>query len=242
MKLLWSSATSILEIASLRSERTSCTKAITSDWLRTRPGKTPLPKVGAGYERLQSLRPGRARALRHLVPARRDFHRRHRRLPDAGSGGRPGFHDQADDRRHGLAGRYGKGDGRAGRRKVGEADAGAPLVRPNRDLYAPGPGVHHGGPARQHAARRGRRTVLSGAEETRRRGSSVAAWRDRSHGERRILRRDLWAVRVEGEGRASSAPCPRSGGVATTTASCARREEGEHHRRAGGEDLRRVLL
>src|SRR6266581_6704048 len=178
-RLLRLSATSILEIASLRSERTSCTKAITSDWLRTRPGKTPLPKVGAGYERLQSLRPGRARALRHLVPARRDFHRRRRGLPDIGSRGRPRIHDQADDRRHGLARRYREGDGRAGRGKVGEADAGTPLVRPDRNFCATGPGFYHGGSARQHTARRGRRTVLSGAQKTRRRSSELAAWRHR---------------------------------------------------------------
>src|SRR5437762_14227828 len=82
-RLLRLSATSNLEIASLRSERTCCTKAITSDWLRTRPGKTPLPN-GAGYERLQSLRRCRTRALRHVLPARRDFHRRRRGLPDVG--------------------------------------------------------------------------------------------------------------------------------------------------------------
>ena len=72
--------------------------------------------------------------------------------------------------------------------------------------------------------------------------ASLAAWRHRSDGERRIFRRDLCAVRAEGEGRASSAPRPRSGNVAPTTAARAGRQEGEHHRRAGGEDLRRVLL
>ena len=40
---------------------------------------------------------------------------------------------------------------------------------------------------------------------------SLAAWRHRSDGERRIFRRDLCALCVEGEGRASSAPRPRCG-------------------------------
>ena len=83
---------------------------------------------GDSNERLQSLRSRRTRALRHPVPARGDFHRRRGGLPDAGPGGRPLLHDQADDRRHGLAGGDGEGDGRAGRRKVGEADAGTSLV------------------------------------------------------------------------------------------------------------------
>ena len=40
----------------------------------------------------------------------------------------PILHDQADDRRHGMAGGDGEGDGRAGRREVGEADARTALV------------------------------------------------------------------------------------------------------------------
>ncbi len=107
----------------------------------------------------------------------------------------------------------------------------------------PGLALHHGGPARQHAARRCSRGVLSGAEETRRRGRQPAAWRHRSVGERRIFRCDLRALRVEGERGASSARLVRdAGGLASTTAARARRQESEHHRRAGGKDLRRVLL
>src|SRR5438309_177901 len=84
--------------------------------------------------------------------------------------------------------------------------------------------------------------VLSGAEEARRRGASVAAWRHRSDGERRIRRCDLCALRVEGEGRVSSAPRARCGNLAPAPAARAGRQESEHHRRAGGKDLRRVLL
>src|SRR5207247_11379229 len=125
---LLSSAISKPAIASWRSVRICCTKASTCDSRRAKPYEARLPRARGSDERLQSLGPRRTRSLRHAVPARGDLHRRRRGLSDTGPGGRPILHDQADDRRHGLAGSDGEGDGRVGRRKAGEADAGTAVV------------------------------------------------------------------------------------------------------------------
>jgi len=69
----------------------------------------------------------------------------------------------------------------------------------------------------------------------------LAARRDRSDRERRICRRDLCALCVEGQGGASSALGSRGGALTPTAASRTRRQEGQHHRRAIRKDLRRVL-
>ena len=137
------------------------------------------------------------------VPADGDFHRRRRGLPDAGPRGRPGVHGQADDRRHRLAGRHGEM----------EELVAEPLEKRMQELRwcdRTETFTRRVWPSRWWSCVTARRrpmsrAVLSGAEEARRRGAQVAAWRHRSDGERRICRRDLCALRVEGEGRASSA-------------------------------------
>src|SRR5438105_2709768 len=109
------SANSRWAIASWRSVRISCTKASACDLRKTRLHEAWPSTAGGRDEPLQPLRCRRTRARRHPVPARGDLHRWRGGISDVGPGGRSLFHDQANDRRDGMAGGHGQGDGRASR-------------------------------------------------------------------------------------------------------------------------------
>ena len=105
-----------------------------------------------------------------------------------------------------------------------------------------GAGVHDADLARQHSASRGRRAILSGAQETRRRGAQTAARRNRSfvNDEYSDVIFALYALKARACRRACSCARRRRSGSDCCTCRASRRSNilGEQP----GADLRRVLL
>ena len=130
-------------------------------------------------------------------------------LPQARPRRRSLVHHQGADRHGRLAGRHRAGDAGSRRRAAREADAGAALVRPRRDVHAPGLAfmtvtLKDSTPPAEVPER-----VLPGAQETGRRSAATCRGRARPFRQRRIFRRHLRALCAEGAGHAAAPARPR---------------------------------